>query len=103
MQHPERQIVPPGAIDLADVKSQREQAIVAEELKYFAERDQLAALMAPLFSVPELPTAMLMALLDVLETGGVDRLDAIADIAKTVEFLRKVAEHEQKAEGGTSR
>ena len=67
----------------------------AEEAEYFEKRDRLAALMAQSFSVPEMPTAVLVTLLDVLEAGGVDRLDAMADIIKKVEFLRKVAEHER--------
>jgi hypothetical protein len=96
MRFPERQIVPPGTIDLADLKSQREEAqMEAEEAEYFEKRDRLAALMAQSFSVSEMPTAVLQALLDVLEAGGVDRLVAMADIIKTVEGLRKVYEHER--------
>jgi hypothetical protein len=93
MRFPERQIVPPGTIDLADVKSQREAAISeAEEAKYYENQTKLAMEMAQSFSPPEMPTAVLQALLGALETNGIDRLDAIADIIQTIEVLRKVTE-----------
>ena len=52
-------------------------------------------MMAQSFSLSAMPTAVLQALLDVLEANGINRLTAMADIIRNVEFLRKVAEHEQ--------
>ena len=90
MQFPERAIVPPGTVDLEDVKSQREQVrFDAEVAEYFEKQDRLSALMAQSFSVAELPLAVLQALLDVLEAGGRRRLPAMADIIRIVESLRK--------------
>jgi hypothetical protein len=61
----------------------------------FETETGLAVQMAQSFSLPAMPTAVLQALLDVLETNGIDRLNAITDIIKTVEFMRKVTEHER--------
>jgi hypothetical protein len=94
MRFPERQILPPGAVDLADVKSQREDAVMAEEEKqYFLNQDRLAATMAMSFSVDELPTAALQALLDVLEDSGIDRLKAMNLIIERVEVMQKMHLH----------
>jgi hypothetical protein len=88
---PERQILPPGTLDLADVKSQREEALLeAETAEYYENEDRLAVLMAQSFSLHELPVAVINALLNVLEANGIDRMDAMADIIKTVEFLQSV-------------
>jgi hypothetical protein len=94
---PERAILPEGTPDLHDVKRAREEAAGdVEEEKYFARRDQLAALMAELFSTDELPTAALVALIDTLEDSGVPRLTTIANIEKHLPILRDAAE---RAEG----
>ena len=88
---PERAILPEGTPDLADIKRDREWALEeVEEEKYYARRDRLCDVMAELFSVPELPTATLMALVDALEAGGIARLDAFTEIEKELAFLRKV-------------
>ena len=92
MRFPARAILPEGSPDLADIKSAREEArMEAEEAKYYARRDRLGVVMVELFSVPELPTATLVALIDVLEAGGIDRFDAITDIEKHLALLRSVA------------
>ena len=96
MRFPERQIVPPGTTDLADVKSQHEETLLAAaEAVYFENQIRLATLMEQSFSLPEMLTAVLQALLDVLETNGVDRLEAMTEISETVDFLRKVLEVER--------
>ena len=60
MRFPERAIVPPGTVDLADLKSQREEAKQdAEEAEYFANRNELAVMMAKSFSLDEMPLAVL--------------------------------------------
>jgi hypothetical protein len=92
MRFPERAILPEGTPDLADIKRAREEALMdAEEEKYFARRDRLCDVMIESFSVPELPTATLMALVDALEAGGINRLDAFTEIEKHLAFLHKVA------------
>jgi hypothetical protein len=97
MRYPERQIVLPGTVDLQDVKTQREEAISdAEDAEYFERQDRLQAAMAQSFSVSDLPTAVLLALLSVLERNGIDRLNAIADIIEKVEYLQKLAERERE-------
>ena len=67
----------------------------AEEAKYYEHRDRLAALMVQLFHPSEMPLAVLQALLDALEANGIDRLDAMADIIKTIDRLRMIAEYEK--------
>lgn len=97
MRFPERQIVPIGTVDLYDVKSQREQTIGdAEEVEYFENRNRLTALMTQSFSLTEMPTAVLQALIEALEANGVERLDAMTDISKTIDFLRKITEYERQ-------
>ena len=96
-ERPERQILPVGTLDLADVKTKREDAISeAEEAEYYENRDKLATMMAQSFSLPSMPLAVVQALLDVLEANGINRLAAMADIIKTVEGLRKIYEHQIK-------
>jgi hypothetical protein len=91
---PARQILPPGTIDIADIKSQNEEALCEiEEQKYYANQAKLSVLMAESFSLPEMSVAVLQTLLFVLEEGGIERMAAIAEIIKTVEFLQKVTEH----------
>lgn len=97
MRFPERQIVPPGTVDLEDVKINREHAIIAEEgAAYCRKQEWLATAMAQSFSVSELPIAALQALLDVLEANGIDRLTAMADLIKDVEVLRKILEDQRE-------
>lgn len=94
MRFAERQIVPPGTVDLADMKTKRQETIdEAEAARYHANRDRLGILMAELFSLDEMPMAVLQALLDVLEGNGVDRLEAISEIALRLEVLRKMTKH----------
>jgi hypothetical protein len=101
---PERQIVPPGTVDLIDLKRQRENAIAeAEEEKYYERRDRLATTMAELFHPSDLPIAALMAMLEVIEANGVDRLEALADIIKHVQFLRDVTAQKQEQTSCTER
>ena len=91
MRFPARAILPEGTPDLADIKRTREEALIdAEEAKYYARRDRLGVVMAELFSVHELPTATLVALIEVLEAGGIDRFDTITDIEKHLALLRSV-------------
>jgi hypothetical protein len=100
MRFPERQIVPIGTLDLADVKSRREEALLeAEEAKYFKNRARLAALMPQSFSLQEITAVVLQALLDVVQANGVDRLAAMTDITKTVDGLRRITEFERAAGG----
>jgi len=81
--------VPDGTPDLADIKRTREEALSdAEEAEYDARCDRLRAVMVELFSVDELQTATIVALLDVLEAGGIDRLTTITDIEKHLPLLR---------------
>jgi hypothetical protein len=78
----------------ADVKSEREDAVMAEEEKeYFLNQGRLATMMAQSFSASELPTAVVQALLDVLEDNGIDRLEAMDDIIKRVEVMRTMHLH----------
>ena len=94
MQFPEHQIVPPGTIGLADLKTRRKEANdEVEAAEYYAKRDQLGIMMAQSFSLDEMPMAVLQALLDVLEINGIDRLAAIANIEVLVKFQRKVTEN----------
>jgi len=88
---PERQIVPPGTVDLVDLKTKREEAAdEAGEARYYENQVLLSQQMAESFSVPEMPLAVLQALLDVLEAGGIERLSAMDNIIKVVEGLRKI-------------
>ena len=94
MQFPERQISRPVP-SIWHLKTKRQETIdEAELMENFARRDALGVMMAQSFSLDEMPTAVLHALLNVLETNGIDRLAAIANIAVIVEFLRKFTENE---------
>jgi hypothetical protein len=89
MNSPERQILPPGAIDLHDLKSQREDALMeAEEAKYMENVTKLGIMMAQSFSLPELPDAVLRALRGVLEINGLTSVDAAAKIFNAAEIMR---------------
>ena len=95
MRHPARQIVPPGTIDLEGVKSQRKEShqrggrggILRKSSHSWVCRWRSRS------ACPQCRPPCLQALLDVLEANGIDGLDAMMDIIKTIEFLRKVASH----------
>ena len=94
---PERQILPPGTLDIADIKTRNDEALCEiEEQKYIENQAKLAMLMTQSFSLPEMSVAVLQTLLSVLEESGIERLTAMQDIIKTVEFLQKVTEQNRK-------
>ena len=64
----------------------------AEVEKKLANCERLSALMVQLFSPDDMTNAVMQSLLYVLESGGVDRLTAMADIIREVEFLRNMNE-----------
>jgi hypothetical protein len=86
---PERQILPPGSIDLADVKSQREDAeMEAEEQVYYAKRDKLAEQILESFSTCNMCTPTLLALSIALqESKGISLLESLEEIIKEANFL----------------